>query len=200
MRNMTKKHVLALTAAGAVIAGATSLPAASPASARGVKSTDAAAAMPMRHRTHRVAHRSTIRTQNGLAAGAQNADNWNAQSLNQPRSAGWPAATAANLGSEAAIGGGTVSGPVIGGTAAAVTGYPYGTYGYPYANGAYARYPYGGYGAYRSYAYAPEYAASAGFARDIGHSAYNRIGAPEPASQDNCAIDGGYGRKDYSQC
>src|SRR5215467_14507302 len=103
MRNMTKKHVLALTAAGAVIAGATSLPAASPASARGVKSTDAAAAMPMRHRTHRVAHRSTIRTQNGLAAGAQNAE------------------TAANLGSEAAIGGGTVSGPVIGGTAAAVT-------------------------------------------------------------------------------
>jgi len=180
MRNMTKKHVLALTAAGAVIAGATSLPAASPASARGVKSTDAAAAMPMRHRTHRVAHRSTIRTQNGLAAGAQNAE------------------TAANLGSEAAIGGGTVSGPVIGGTAAAVTGYPYGTYGYPYAYGAYARYPYGGlgYGAYGSYASAPGY----GFARDIGHNAYNGIGAPEPASQDNCAIDGGYGRKDYSQC
>ena len=76
----------------------------------------------------------------------------------------------------------------VGGTAAALTGHPYGPYG---TYGSYAQVP--GYDAYGSYNGAP-----GGFARDIGHSYYNGFGSPAPASQDNCAVDAGYGRKDYS--
>jgi hypothetical protein len=61
---------------------------------------------------------------------------------------------------------------VVGGTAAALTGYPYN----PYSDSAYG-----------SYAYAPPAAGSFGL-------------STAPASQDSCAIDAGYGRLDYSQC
>jgi hypothetical protein len=85
----------------------------------------------------------------------------------------------------AAAGAAAVTGAVVGGTTAALTGYPY-AYG-PYAYGPYA------YDAYGSYAYAPN---GLGWSPDIGHRYYN--GAAAPASQDNCAVDGGYGRLDYA--
>jgi len=98
---------------------------------------------------------------------------------------GLPFAAAAGAG---AVAGGALAtgGAIVGGT---VTGYPYGPYAsYPYGNGygAYAYAPNGyGYGGY-------------GFSNDIGHGYYN--GSAAPASQDNCAVDAGYGRLDYSQC
>jgi len=89
----------------------------------------------------------------------------------------------------AAAGVGAATGAIVGG----VTGYPYGGYG------AYGGYPYGPYGnAYGSYAYAPGPYGAYGLSRDIGNGYYNYRAAP--ASQDNCAVDGGYGRLDYSQC
>src|SRR5919198_5042924 len=93
---------------------------------------------------------------------------------------GLPFAAAAGAGAAtgaAIAGAGTVSGALIGGTTAAVTGYPY--------------WPYGD--AYGSYAYAP--APYASFGWSAGHGYYNSFAAP--ASQDNCAVDGGYGRLDY---
>lgn len=84
------------------------------------------------------------------------------------------------------------AGAVIGGTTAAVTGYPY------WSTNAYGSYGYAP-GAYGSYAYAPGAyppGPNYGWAADRGHQYYN--GAAAPASQDNCAVDGGYGRLDYS--
>jgi hypothetical protein len=91
------------------------------------------------------------------------------------------------------------AGAIVGGTTAAVTGYPYGAYGnYGYA----PRSVYGGYAYAPGYANAPDYRyapgsyGSFGFAPDIGNGYYNGFAAP--ASQDNCAVDAGYGRRDYA--
>ena len=96
---------------------------------------------------------------------------------------GAPFAAAAGVGAATgAVVGGALStaGAVVGG----VTGYPYGPYAYDNAYGSYAYAPNGyGYGGY-------------GLSTDIGHAYYN--GGAAPASQDNCAVDGGYGRRDYS--
>jgi hypothetical protein len=162
MHGMTKKHVLALVAASAMVLGSTSLSTARD----GVKKSGM-------KRSHHVAMQ-----QHGWNSG------WQAQAAN-PLS--WPFAAVEGAGLAAgAIVGGTAA--TVGGTAAALTGHPYGPYG---TYGSYAQAP--GYDAYGSYNDAP-----GGFARDIGHSYYNGFGSPAPASQDNCAVDAGYGRKDYS--
>jgi hypothetical protein len=167
MHDMTKKHVLALVAAGALVLGGTSLSTARD----GVKKSSM-------KRSHHAAMQ-----QHGWNNG------WHAHAAN-PLS--WPFAAAEGAGLAAgAIVGGTAA--AVGGTASALTGQPY--YGHPYypygSYGSYAQAP--GYDGYGSYNYAP-----GGFARDIGHSYYNGFGSPAPASQDNCAVDAGYGRKDYS--
>jgi hypothetical protein len=165
MHDMTKKHVLALVAATAMVLGGTSL-----SSAR-----DSVKKSGMKR-----SHHAMQVQRNGWNQG------WQARTDNPLT---WPFA--------AAQGAGAAAGAIVGGTAAAVGGTVGAATGYPY-NG----YPYGGYG---SYAYAPGYESSGsysyapgGFARDIGHSYYNGFGSPAPASQDNCAVDAGYGRKDYS--
>lgn len=171
---LTKKHALALAAAGVVALSTTSLSAApvltNTASVKAANDTGLTQVRYKRHRTH-------VRTQ-------QFSRNWT------PFDA--PAAAVAGAG---AIAGGALAttGAIVGGTTAAVTGYPYGPY-------AYSGHGYGA-GAYNSYAYAPEgygaYAyAPGGLGADRGHQFYN--GNAAPASQDNCAVDGGYGRLDYS--
>ena len=167
MHDVTKKHVLALVAAGAMVLGGTSLSTA--------RDSTKKSNMKRSHHAMQVQR-----------------DGWNQSWQAQANPLSWPFAAAEGAGLAAgAIVGGTAA--AVGGTAAALTGQPY--YGHPY-------YPYGTYG---SYAYAPGHdaygayaAAPSGFARDIGHSYYNGFGSPAPASQDNCAVDAGYGRKDYS--
>ena len=105
----------------------------------------------------------------------------------------------------AAVGAGLgTAGAVVGGTTAAVTGYPVQRLSLRSlwqlclcAGGAYGSYAYApGYANAPDYRYAPGSYGSLGFARDIGHGYYNGFAAP--ASQDNCAVDAGYGRLDYS--
>jgi len=174
MPNLAKKHVLALAAAGTMMLGATSLPAA-PIQSDGtaLKATDSNG-VTRTHQGQRITrhHAARVKDQARVQEGNQNywSRNWGPFGL--------PFAAAEGLA--------TTTGAIVGGTTAAVTGYPYAPYAYhrPYARDAYG-----------SYAYAPE-----GLARDIGHAYYNYDGSPAPASQDTCAVDGGYGRKDYSMC
>jgi hypothetical protein len=161
-----KKHALALAAASAMALGATSLSAAPVlTNTASVKAASADGMTQVRYKHHRTHVR-----------GGQS-QNWGPF--------GVPFAAAAGAG---AIAGGALAttGAIVGGTTAAVTGYPYG----PYANSGYGAYAYAP-DAYGSYAYAP-----GGLARDIGHGYYNGVAAP--ASQDSCAVDGGYGRLDYA--
>ena len=174
----TNKHVVALAAAGALMLGATSISSAAPArSDTAAKAAGFAGTTHVRYRSHRPIRAQAARPQA-----------WNPLAL--------PFAAAA--------GAGTVAGALVGNTTAAVTGYPYYGYGsYPYDGyRSYASapgYPYNTYGdAYGSYAYAPGAYGGVGLGRDIGHSTYNGIGSTAPASQDNCAVDAGYGRRDYA--
>ena len=171
---LNKKHVLAIATGGALMLAASPLVAAPVLSnTAAVKNADTDGITQVRYK-HRKTH-ARLQSQNWQNAGPF----------------GLPFAAAAGAG---AIAGGALAttGAIVGGTTAAVTGYPYGPYAYsPYGN------------AYGSYAYAPEYGAYAaygynGLSRDIGNGYYNYGAAP--ASQENCAVDGGYGRLDYSQC
>jgi hypothetical protein len=194
--SMTKKHVLAAAAAGALALGATSLSAAPAAAGTALKSAASDGVTQVKYKKHQARHH------------AMRARNWNSgRDWSQWGPFGLPFAAAEGaigLGTAAVGAGLGTAGAVVGGTTAAVTGYPYS--GYPY--GHYGSYAYAPGGAYGSYAYAPGYAnapdyryapgsyGSFGFARDIGHGYYNGFAAP--ASQDNCAVDAGYGRLDYS--
>jgi len=187
--NMSMKHVLAAAAAGALIIGAAPL-SAGPLH-QDVTAMKAAASNSITNVHYRTYRKSQARVTRGR--------NWNAAGpLALPSAA---AGGAVGLGAAAVGTGLGIASGVVGGTAAAVTGYPYGyaSYGNPY--GAYGAYGYAP-DAYGSYAYSPGYNSAPGFVggRDIGHSYYNGFGSPEPASQDNCAVDAGYGKKDYSQC
>jgi len=192
---MTKTHVLAAVAAGAVMVGATSLSAA-PLAANGTALRSAApdGVTQVKYKKHRARHHA-MRTGNWNGAYA---GNWNgARDWSRGGPFGLPFAAAegaAGLGAAAVGAGLGTAGAIVGGTTAAVTGYPYS--GYPY--GTYGSYAYAPGYAYGSYAYAPGTYGSFGLAPDIGHSYYNGFGSPAPASQDNCAVDGGYGRRDYS--
>jgi hypothetical protein len=177
MTLITKKHVLAAAAAGALAFGASSLSAA-PMQSHGAAFNAATSdgVTHVHYKKHKAQHR------------VMHQRNWNAANAQDPGLLGVPFAAAqgaVGLGAAAVGTGLGIAGDVVGGTAAAVTGYPYyGSYGY--APGAYA--------------YAPGYAYGGGpawgLSPDIGHSYYNGVGAP--ASQDNCAVDAGYGRRDYS--
>jgi hypothetical protein len=176
--NMTKKHVLALAAAGTMVLGATSLSSAEDIfyNSGGVSPTTA-----YNEVTPRKAQRAKYRHSRDLRA----RQDWRAQSDNPLT---WPFAAAAG-----AVG---TAGAIVGGAASVLPGYyPYSGYSreaygsYAYAPGAHD----GAYGAQASYPYAP-----GGVSRDIGHSYYNGFGSQAPASSDNCAVDAGYGRKDYS--
>jgi hypothetical protein len=169
---LNKKHALALVAASFVALGATSSLSAAPVlgNTAAVKAANEDGLTQVRY----TRHRTHIRTQ-------QFSRNWSPLDV--------PGAAVAGAG---AIAGGALAttGAILGGTTAAITGYPYGYSGYGFGARAYNSYGYapGGYGAY---AYAP-----GGLAVDRGHQFYNGYAAP--ASQDNCAVDGGYGRLDYS--
>lgn len=175
---MLKKHVITLAAAGAMALGATAVSAAPVRSnAASLKAAHADGMTQVNYKRHR-AHARVHQSQNWRV---QRSQNWNGPF-------GAPFAAAAGVGAvTGAIVGGALSttGAIVGGTTAAVTGYPngYGAYG----SYAYAPDPYG------SYAYAP---GPYGVSRDIGNGYYNGFAAP--ASQDNCAGDGGYGRRDYA--
>jgi hypothetical protein len=169
---LNKKHALALAAASVIALGATSSLSAAPVltNTASVKAANDDGVTQVRYKHHR----THIRGQQLWTQ--QQSQNWG------PFDA--PAAAVAGAG---AIAGGALAttGAIVGGTTAAVTGYPYGYGSYAYAPNAYG-----------AYAYAPGPYSPGGFARDIGHQYYN--GAAAPASQDNCAVDGGYGRLDYS--
>jgi hypothetical protein len=203
MINMTKTHVLAAVAAGALALGAPSLSAAPMASGTAVKSATSDGVTQVKSKKHQARHHSMrVRSSDSYAR------SWNGrQDWSQWGPFGLPFAAAEGaigLGTAAVGAGLGTAGAIVGGTTAAVTGYPY--TGYPY--GAYGRYGYAPGDVFGSYAYAPGYAnapatryapgsyGSFGFAPDIGHGYYNGFAAP--ASQDNCAVDAGYGRLDYS--
>lgn len=159
---LNKKHILAFAAAGAMALGATSVSAAPVLTGTtAIRAANTDGMTQVRYKRQKTQHRVLQQSQNRDLLGA-------------------PVAAAAGTAA--------VTGAVVGGTAAALTGYPY-----AYDVYAYSRYPYGAYG---SYAYAPAPTATFGLAPDIGHRYYNGFAAP--ASQDNCAVDGGYGRLDYS--
>jgi hypothetical protein len=175
---LNKKHALALAAASVIALGATSSLSAAPVltNTASVKAANHDGLTQVRYK----GHRTHVRMQ-------RQSRNWSPFDV--------PGAAVAGAG---AISGGALAttGAIVGGTTAAVTGrpWPHAYSGYGYAPGAYNSYAYApeGYGAY---AYAPGPYAPGGFARDLGHQYYN--GAAAPASQDNCAVDGGYGRLDY---
>jgi hypothetical protein len=185
-----KKTTLACATAVGLVLGATSLsaqPAAYTESQTGPRTEAGVGVTPMRYQTHR----KHAHVQKHVRAHQRHGY------LAQPRQSygllDAPFAAVEGVGATtgAALAG---AGAVIGGTTAAVTGYPY------WSTNAYGSYGYAP-NAYGSYAYAPgAYAPGpySGWAADRGHQYYN--GAAAPASQDNCAIDGGYGRLDYSQC
>jgi len=188
MPNLVKKHVLIATA-GALMLGTSAV------SATGIRPNDSSTATVTRHRTHHAMRHYGVR-----ARGVARADRYAPGYAAYPGPLGLPFAAAqgaVDLGTAPVGAGLGAAGAVVGGTTSALTGNPYGYYGYY----GYGNYPYGSYG---SYAYAPEYGyapgsyGSVGLGRDIGHSYYNGFGSPAPASQDNCAGDGGYGRKDYA--
>ncbi|HKA71167.1 MAG TPA: hypothetical protein VKE26_05140 [Xanthobacteraceae bacterium] len=182
---LNKKHVLAIAAGGAMMLGASPLIAAPvPSGTAALKAANADGITEVRYKHRKPHHKSQARLmQNWRHAG--------------PTGAPYAAAAGVGAATGAVVGGAlATTGAVVGGA----TGYPYG-YGYPYryGYGAYASNPYGAYGnAYNSYAYAPGAYGAYGLSRDIGNGFYNYGAAP--ASQDNCAVDGGYGRLDYSQC
>jgi hypothetical protein len=188
-----KKTTLACATAVGLALGATSLsaqPLDYTGSQTGPRTETGVGSTPMRYKTHR----KHARVQRHVRAHQRHGY------LAQPRQsyglldAPFAAVEGVGAATGAALAG---AGAVIGGTTAAVTGYPYwsaNNYGGSYGgNYGYAPSPYG------SYAYAPGAYASGpyyGWAADRGHQYYN--GAAAPASQDNCAVDGGYGRLDYS--
>ena len=182
MPNMTTKHALVAATAGTMMLGVTSLSAA-PIQSDGtaLKATDSNGVTRTHYRAQRIPrhHAARVKDEARLQNWNQNysrAQNWNQNNWTRNWGPfGLPFAAAEGLAA--------TTGAIVGGATAAVTGYPYGPYAYhnPYARDAYG-----------SYAYAP------GWGRDIGHAYYN--GSAAPASQDNCAVDGGYGRKDYSMC
>lgn|SRR5262245_2706628 len=186
-----KKTTLACATAVGLALGATSLsaqPLDYTGSQNGPRTEAGAGSAPMRYKSHR----RHARVQKHVRAHQQHSY------LAQPRpsygllDAPFAAVEGVGAATGAALAG---AGAVIGGTTAAVTGYPYwsanaygGHYGNPYAPAAYGSY------AYTPGAYAP--GPYYGWAADRGHQYYN--GAAAPASQDNCAVDGGYRRLDYS--
>lgn len=168
---LNKKHALALAAASVIALGATSSLSAAPVltNTASVKAANQDGLTQVRYK----GHRTHVRTQ-------RQSRNWGPFDV--------PGAAVAGTG--AIVGGAlAATGAIVGGTTAAVTGYPYGYNRYGYAPGAYDSYAYApeGYGAY---GYAP-----GGLSVDRGHQFYN--GNAAPASQANCAVDGGYGRLDY---
>lgn len=183
---MTKKHVLAAAATTVLIVGATPLSAASIHRDGTAMTAGRSGVANMDNRTYRAASRQ----RNFRAAQSQNGG-----------PLGAPLTAAQGIGT-AAAGTGLA---IAGGAAATAAGYRYGypayggaaygppAYGDAYASPGYRRAAYVPSGAYSSYAYSP-----AVLSTDIGHSFYNGFGSPAPASQDNCAVDGGYGRRDYS--
>jgi hypothetical protein len=182
---MTKKHVLAAAAAGALMVGATSLSAAPlTSSGTALKSATSDGVTQVKYRKHQARHHA-MRTRNWN--GGQNWSQWGPLGLPFAAAEG-----AVGLGAAAVGAGLGTAGAIVGGTTAAVTGYPYS--GYPY--GHYGSYAYAPGGVYERYAYAPRAYGTFGFAPDIGHGYYN--GFTAPASQDNCAVDAGYGRLDYA--
>jgi hypothetical protein len=191
--SMTKKHVLAVAAAGALAFGATSLSAAPIASGTAVKSAASDGVTQVKYKKHQARHHA-MRAGNWNGGYARNSNSGRDWSQLGPLGLPFAAAEGAVGLGAAAVGAGLgTAGAIVGGTTAAVTGYPYS--GYPY--GAYGSYAYApGYPNAPAYGYAPGAYGSFGFAPDIGHGYYNGFAAP--ASQDNCAVDGGYGRRDYS--
>jgi hypothetical protein len=176
---LNKKTMLACAASAGVAFGATSLsaqPMAYNGSQTGLRTEAGAGRTQMRYRTHR--KHARVHQRQGFVA--------------QPRQsyglldAPFAAIEGVGVATGAALAG---AGAVIGGTTATVTGYPY------WSTNAYGSYAYA-LGAYGSYAYAPGPYQSDGLTVDRGHQFYN--GAAAPASQDNCAVDAGYGRLDYS--
>lgn len=201
---MTKKHVFA-AAAGALMLGTTALSAAPMQSNGTLEQGASSGATKVHDRTHRTMRHHASRSREGVRAADMNQayqgqwDNRTYQGQWGPFGLPFAAAQgAAELGTAAVGAGLGTAGAVVGGTVGALTGYPYGygAYGsYGYVPGdSYASYGY----APGAYGYAPGSSGSVGLGRDIGHSYYNGFGSPAPASQDNCAVDGGYGRKDYS--
>jgi hypothetical protein len=199
MKMLDKKHVLACMAAGAVALGATSL-SATPVSASqtAVKAAAPDGVSQAKYRKHRNVRAQHVRDWRGQ----HYARDWRGQQVDAfGNPITWPFAAAAGAATAAGTivggtlaGAGTATGAIIGGTAAALTGNPYGYHPYaydPYGSYAYAPGPDGAF----DYAYAPQ-----GLGVDIGHSYYNGFGSRAPASSDNCAVDAGYGRKDYSLC
>jgi hypothetical protein len=191
--SMTKKHVLAAAAAGALALGATSLSAAPIASGTALKSAAPDGVTQVKSKKHQARHHA-MRARHWDGGYARNWNSGNNWSQWGPFGLPFAAAEGAVGLGAAAVGAGLgTAGAIVGGTTAAVTGYPYA--GYPY--GAYGSYAYApGYAKAPDYRYAPGSYGSFGFAPDIGHGYYNGFAAP--ASQDNCAVDGGYGRRDYS--
>ena len=179
MSHMTKKHVLAL-AAGALLLATTA------ASAGPVRDSVRMSANPdgvrqVHYKTSQVKKQRVLRHQ-ALRARV------NTVGYRNPLGLPFAAAAGAGTVAGAVIGGAAnTAGAVIGGTTGVLTGYPY--------DPIYGGYAYAGPG-HGSYALVPE--ASFGLGVDRGHSFYNGLGAPAPASQDNCAVDGGYGRRDYA--
>jgi len=171
MPDMTTKHALAVATAGTMMLGATSLSAAPIQSDGAALKAGDSGLTRVQSRTHHTARHRAARVKDQASV-----QDWGRNDSGQNWGPfGLPFAAAEGIGA--------ATGAIIAGGTAAVTGYPYGPYAYhnPYARDAYG-----------SYAYAP------GWGRDIGHAYYN--GSAAPASQDNCAVDGGYGRKDYSMC
>jgi hypothetical protein len=189
----TTKHVLAAAAAGALALGATSLSAAPIASDTALKSAASDGVTQVKYKKHQARHHA-MRARNWNGGYARN---WNSgRDWSQWGPFGLPFAAAegaVGLGAAAVGAGLGTAGAIVGGTTAAVTGYPYS--GYPY--GAYGSYAYApGYANAPAYGYAPGAYGRFGLAPDIGHGYYNGFAAP--ASQENCAVDAGYGRRDYS--
>jgi len=192
---MTKKLVLVAAAAGALAVGAAPSTAAPVhADSTAIKAAPGGVTQ-VHYQKHRTVRHQVLRERGRNAA----AQTWGPNAAVQTWGpAGLPFAAAegaVELGAAAVGTGLGIAGNVVGGTAAALTGtrYGYGAYGtYDYAPGAYGSYAYAP--GYAGYGYAP----ASGLGHDIGHSYYNGSGSPAPASQDNCAVDGGYGRKDYS--
>jgi hypothetical protein len=210
MKMLDKKHVLACMAAGAVALGATSLSATSVSAGQTAIKAATPDGTQVKYRKHRNVRAQHVRDWRGQ----HHVRDWRAQQVDAfGNPITWPFAAAAGAATTAGTivggtlaGAGTATGAIIGGTAAALTGNPYGyhpyaydPYGsYAYAPGTYSA-PYGNASAYSDgafdYAYPPQ-----GLGVDIGHSYYNGFGSGAPASSDNCAVDAGYGRKDYSLC
>jgi hypothetical protein len=147
--DMTKKHVLAGVAAGALMIGATSVSAAPMTSdAAGIRPASVTHVKYKKHqaRHHAMRHATRMHAWNGGPVETwNNGPRWRQSRWSQLGPFGLPFAAAegaVGLGAAAVGAGLGTAGAIVGGTTAAVTGYPYAT-GYPY-------------GAYGSYGYAPD--------------------------------------------